>query len=114
MTERMDIAPNLQRVLTLRVAIGPGVMLGDSDRQRSASRWLGRRSSSAPAIANWPNDTGRAYRSPFGATHVVIDTPGGLQGRLAQERRRGHLVQNVRLGHARGHVRARHAGGRNA
>ncbi|WP_339468862.1 MULTISPECIES: DUF3237 domain-containing protein [unclassified Pseudomonas] len=30
MTERMDIAPNLQRVLTLRVAIGPGVMLGDS------------------------------------------------------------------------------------
>ena len=26
----LDIAPNLQRVLTLRVAIGPGVMLGDS------------------------------------------------------------------------------------
>lgn len=61
-------------------ANGTSVMLGDSDRQRSASRWLGRRSSSAPAIANWPNDTGRAYRSPFGATHVVIDTPGGLQG----------------------------------
>ncbi len=61
-------------------AQGMSVMLGDSDRQRSASRWLGRRSPSAPAIANWPNDTGRAYRSPLGATHVVIDTPSGLQG----------------------------------
>ncbi|EFQ63972.1 hypothetical protein PFWH6_2085 [Pseudomonas fluorescens WH6] len=33
MTEPLDlmaVAPNLQRVLTLRVAIGPGVMLGDS------------------------------------------------------------------------------------
>lgn len=59
---------------------GAGVMLGDSDRQRSTSGWLRRRDPSAPAIATWPNDLGRAYRSPVGTVPVVVDTSSGIFG----------------------------------
>lgn len=59
---------------------GAGVMLGDSDRQRSTRGWLRRRDPSAPAIATWPNDLGRAYRSPVGTVPVVVDTSSGIFG----------------------------------
>lgn len=59
---------------------GAGVMLGDSDRQRSTSSWLRRRNPSAPAIATWPNDLGRAYRLPAGTVPVVVDTSSGIFG----------------------------------
>lgn len=59
---------------------GVSVMLGDSDRQRSTSSWQSRRSSSAGAIAIWPNDLGRAFRTPCKASHLVVDTPGGIHG----------------------------------
>ena len=57
-----------------------GVMLGDSDRQRSTSGWLRRRNPSAPMIATWPNDLGRAYRSQSGVVPVVVDTSSGIFG----------------------------------
>ncbi|MDZ4101006.1 MAG: ParA family protein [Hydrogenophaga sp.] len=59
---------------------GTGVILGDSDRQRSASGWLSRRAPSAATVIAWPNDQGRSYRAPGGATHIIVDTPGGLHG----------------------------------
>lgn len=59
---------------------GRSVLVDDSDRQQSTSRWLQRRSPSLAAIGIWPNGTGKFFRSPAGATHVVIDTPGGLHG----------------------------------
>jgi len=59
---------------------GSSVMLGDSDRQRSASRWLGRRGPADKVITYWPNEASIAYRSQLGSPNVVIDTPGGLQG----------------------------------
>ncbi len=59
---------------------GTGVILGDSDRQRSASGWLSRRAPSAATVIAWPNDQGRSYRAPGGASHIIVDTPGGLHG----------------------------------
>lgn len=59
---------------------GRSVLVDDSDSQQSFSRWLQRRSPSLAAIGSWPNGTGKVYRSPAGATHVVIDTPGGIHG----------------------------------
>lgn len=55
-------------------------MVGDSDRQQSFSSWLQRRSPSLAAIGSWPNGAGKVYRSQVEATHVVIDTPGGIHG----------------------------------
>jgi len=62
---------------------GDTVMLGDVDRQHSASQWLTRRRARAtavPALAGWAVDPQRVLRPPVGTTHVVLDTPGGLQG----------------------------------
>jgi chromosome partitioning protein len=58
---------------------GGSVMLGNTDKQRSTQAWLGRRSSAAAAISNWPSDFGKTFRPVQGLTHVV-DTPGGIQG----------------------------------
>jgi chromosome partitioning protein len=59
---------------------GGRVMVGDSDRQQSFGHWLQRRSPSLAAIESWPNGAGTVYRSQAEATHVVIDTPGGIYG----------------------------------
>ena len=58
---------------------GHAVMLGDVDRQQSSRVWLRRRPSDLPAIAPWALDQ-NTLRVPSGITHVVLDTPGGLQG----------------------------------
>ena len=59
---------------------GHAVMLGDIDRQQSSRGWLRRRDPSLPAIAPWTVDQKNVLRGPAGITHVVLDTPGGLQG----------------------------------
>lgn len=59
---------------------GMPVTLGDLDPQQSACTWLGRRPSSAPAIAAWSADAKALVRPPASAANLVIDTPGGLQG----------------------------------
>ena len=59
---------------------GSAVMLGDVDRQQSARIWLKRRFADLPVIAPWALDHRSMLRVPTGITHVVLDTPGGLQG----------------------------------
>jgi chromosome partitioning protein len=58
---------------------GHAVMLGDVDRQQSSRTWLRRRPVELPAIAPWAMDQ-NTLRVPTGISHVVLDTPGGLQG----------------------------------
>jgi chromosome partitioning protein len=59
---------------------GHSVMLGDVDRQQSTRSWLRRRDAALPTIAPWAMDQKNVLRVPTGISHVVLDTPGGLQG----------------------------------
>lgn len=59
---------------------GDGVMLGNTDKQRSTQAWLGRRAHQAASIATWPSDLGVALRGAPGHGRVVMDTPGGIHG----------------------------------
>ena len=59
---------------------GKAVMLGDVDRQQCARAWLKRRDANLPAIAAWAIDQRNILKVPAGVTHVVLDTPGGMQG----------------------------------
>jgi chromosome partitioning protein len=64
---------------------GRGVMLGDADRQQSSRLWLGLRPDGARSIATWDLDEGNMARPPKGTTHVVLDTPAGMHGKLFKE-----------------------------
>jgi len=63
---------------------GAQVMLGDVDRQQSSLAWLRRRASQP--MAKSATIVGSAFgsqsvmRPPSNIAHVVLDTPGGLQG----------------------------------
>lgn len=59
---------------------GLTVMLGDVDRQQSTRAWLKRRNPTLPAILPWAMDQKNVLKVPIGATHVVLDTPGGIHG----------------------------------
>jgi chromosome partitioning protein len=59
---------------------GHAVMLGDADRQQSARNWLAVRPESAAAIRGW-DAAGSTVKPPKGTTHVVLDTPAGLNGK---------------------------------
>ena len=59
---------------------GHAVMLGDADLQQSARLWLGLRPPNARTIATW--EVNRTAKPPAGTTHVVLDTPAGLEGIL--------------------------------
>ena len=59
---------------------GVPITLGDLDHQQSMRVWLKRRPSAAPAITGWFGDTNGNVRPPMGASHLVLDTPGGLHG----------------------------------
>ena len=64
---------------------GHSVMLGDADRQQSAKLWLGLRPGAARPITTWDVGTGNLARPPKGTTHVVLDTPAGMHGKLFKE-----------------------------
>ncbi|MEO6030985.1 MAG: ParA family protein [Burkholderiaceae bacterium] len=64
---------------------GHAVMLGDVDRQQSARTWLGLRPAALPRIETWDAAAGEVVRPPKGTTHVVLDTPAGLQGKRLDE-----------------------------
>jgi chromosome partitioning protein len=66
-------------------AKGHKVMLGDIDRQQSSRLWLGLRPPSARPVASWDVSEKEIARPPKGTTHVVLDTPAGMQGRLFNE-----------------------------
>jgi chromosome partitioning protein len=62
---------------------GTPVMLGDADRQQSTVPWLQRRAAlGVPGlpIVGWQVDPRNTLRPPPGVNHIVLDTPGGLQG----------------------------------
>ena len=64
---------------------GHAVMLGDADRQQSSALWLGLRPPEARRIQSWDFSTDNIARPPKGTTHVVLDTPAGLHGKLFRE-----------------------------
>jgi chromosome partitioning protein len=64
---------------------GHQVMLGDADRQQSSRLWLRLRPAEARPISSWDVGEGLVARPPRGTTHVVLDTPAGMQGRMLQQ-----------------------------
>ena len=65
-------------------AQGKEVMLGDIDSQQSAKSWLMLRPFSASHIDSWEIGSDKISRPPAGSTHVVLDTPAGLNGKLLE------------------------------
>lgn len=61
---------------------GHDVMLGDTDRQQSAREWLAIRPFELPTIETWDIGPDNVARPPKGTSHVVLDTPAGLGGKL--------------------------------
>ena len=61
---------------------GHAVMLGDVDRQQSSRQWLALRPDAAPKIQNWDLAGDATFKVPKGVTHVVLDTPAGMHGKL--------------------------------
>ena len=61
---------------------GHAVMLGDADVQQSSRLWLSLRPENVTRITTWElqADLVLTAKPPKGTTHVVIDTPGGLDG----------------------------------
>jgi chromosome partitioning protein len=64
---------------------GKSVMLGDIDVQQSSRGWLSLRPPSLPAIASWEISNGHIAKPPKGTTHMVLDTPAGLNGKRLQD-----------------------------
>ena len=64
---------------------GHSVMLGDADRQQSSRLWLRLRPPAARALGTWEVKEDNIVRPPKGTTHVVLDTPAGLHGRMFKE-----------------------------
>lgn len=58
------------------------VMLGDIDRQQSSREWLASRPFELPTIETWAIGPDDIARPPKGTSHVVLDTPAGLSGKL--------------------------------
>jgi chromosome partitioning protein len=58
------------------------VMLGDIDRQQSSREWLAMRPFELPSIETWDVGHDQISRPPKGTTHVVLDTPAGLHGKM--------------------------------
>ena len=79
---KSTIATNIAGYLVSR---GHSVMLGDADRQQSSRLWLRLRPAQARAITSWEVGEGQLARPPRGTTHVVLDTPAGLHGKLLQQ-----------------------------
>lgn len=60
------------------------VMLGDMDRQQSSRDWLSLRPANVPLIRTWDISHDNIARPPKGTTHVVLDTPAGLRGKMLE------------------------------
>lgn len=64
---------------------GHSVMLGDADRQQSSRLWLGLRPPGARPVASWDIGPDNIVKPPKGTTHVVLDTPAGMHGRMFRD-----------------------------
>jgi chromosome partitioning protein len=63
---------------------GHSVMLGDADRQQSSRLWLGLRPPAARRLGTWEISEDNIVKPPKGTTHVVLDTPAGMHGKVFQ------------------------------
>lgn len=63
---------------------GNEVMLGDIDRQQSSREWLSMRPFALSTIDTWAVGEDNISRPPKGTTHVVLDTPAGLHGKMLE------------------------------
>jgi chromosome partitioning protein len=79
---KSTIATNLAGYFTFQ---GYNVMLGDVDAQQSSRSWLQLRPGSLPPIKPWDIVDGHIARPPKGTTHMVLDTPAGLDGKMLDE-----------------------------
>jgi chromosome partitioning protein len=61
------------------------VMLGDIDRQQSSREWLAIRPFELPSIDSWEIGPDNIARPPKGTSHVVLDTPAGLHGKMLEK-----------------------------
>jgi chromosome partitioning protein len=61
---------------------GHATMLGDVDVQQSAREWLKLRPAQCAPITSWEIEDGKPARPAQGVTHVVLDTPAGVSGKL--------------------------------
>ena len=61
---------------------GHQVMLGDADPQQSSKFWHNPRPPTLPRIASWEYQADLIFtaKAPPWVTHVVVDTPGGIDG----------------------------------
>ena len=64
---------------------GHSVMLGDADRQQSSQLWLGLRPPEARRIQTWDLTADNIVKPPKGTTHVVLDTPAGMHGKMFKD-----------------------------
>jgi chromosome partitioning protein len=64
---------------------GHSVMLGDADRQQSSRLWMGLRPAAARRLGTWELNEANIVKPPKGTTHVVLDTPAGLHGKVFRE-----------------------------
>ena len=76
---KSTLAANLAGLLARR---GHAVMLGDVDKQQSTRSWLALRPEGMPRIDSWDVREDQILRPPKGTSHVVLDTPAGLEGKL--------------------------------
>lgn len=63
---------------------GHAVLLGDADPQQSSHLWLSLRPAAAAAIQAWEVDAdeiGKPPKAGKATAYVVLDTPGGLDGK---------------------------------
>jgi chromosome partitioning protein len=79
---KSTIATNLAGYFSYQ---GYNVMLGDVDVQQSSRSWLELRPGSLPPIRPWDIVDGHIARPPKGTTHMVLDTPAGLGGKMLDE-----------------------------
>ena len=76
---KSTLATNLAGYFAQR---GRDVMLGDIDRQQSSREWLKLRPFELPTIDTWDIGPDNILRPPKGTSHVVLDTPAGLHGKM--------------------------------
>ena len=76
---KSTLATNLAGYFASR---GREVMLGDIDRQQSSREWLAARPFALPTIDTWEIGPDDIARPPKGTSHVVLDTPAGLHGKM--------------------------------
>ena len=59
---------------------GGKVLLGDFDIQQSSVNWLELRPSDVAEIQHWEFESGRLKTPPADTTHIIIDSPAGIDG----------------------------------